>query len=212
MSEAKQKKQLIALLILAPFLLASLYYAIRNANSTTAPVSGASAFRSAGPSQDLVIERGRGRGKKSVSLLIADPTIHLDKLAEFDPGAPLNARNMFSFETVTLLPGQKARNRSSSGSDTGTTEEAKTRPVSSGGPQGPLPLPPVAINLKFYGIKVNWADKKRQGFFTEGEEMYLASEGDLVANRYRILKVSDSYAEVEDVNSKSRRQLPMAVQ
>ena len=60
-------------------------------------------------------------------------------------------------------------------------------------PTRPAPPPMVIINLKFFGIKMDLPHKGRQGFFADGDEVYLASEGDLVANRYRILRNRSRY-------------------
>jgi hypothetical protein len=70
----------------------------------------------------------------------------------------------------------------------------------------------VVINLKFFGLLSEPVQKHRQGFFADGDETYLASEGELVANRYRIVRIGDATAEVEEITSKTRRQLNLVVQ
>ena len=52
--------------------------------------------------KDLYLTKNPRRSgrKKEVSFRDIDPSIHLEKLEDFDPGTPLNARNMFSAEAV----------------------------------------------------------------------------------------------------------------
>jgi Tfp pilus assembly protein PilP len=72
--------------------------------------------------------------------------------------------------------------------------------------------PPVIINLKFFGTKTDARARRIQGFFADGDEVYLVSEGDLVANRYRVIRIGDNSAEVEELSSKTRRQISLLTQ
>lgn len=74
-------------------------------------------------------------------------------------------------------------------------------------PTGP-PLPP-PINLKFFGTAVR-LNGKRQAFLLDGEDVYLASEGDIVARRYRIVSISAASIRVEDLVNNDTQTLPMA--
>jgi hypothetical protein len=80
-----------------------------------------------------------------------------------------------------------------------------------GGGRSPLGAP-VNINLKFIGFALNPVQKTRQGFFTDGDQVYVAFEGQLVANRYRVVHISDALAEIEEVSSKTRRQISLVTQ
>ena len=212
MNAPKQKRQMTILGVLGLGLVVSLYYAIRTTNSGLPPNLPKSTIGSGSALQGLVIERNRSRGKRSTSLVGVDPKIHLEKLAGFNPGIPLNARNMFAFDSAP--PPTDGKSKTGRGQRPGgPPEEAKGAaqpPIAT--QVAPPPPPPPAINLKFYGLKVNLVTKKRQGFFADGDATYLAGEGDVVGNRYRILKVAEAFAEIEDVSSKVHRQLPMVTQ
>ena len=157
--------------------------------------------------KDLYLTRNPRRSgrKKEISFRDIDPSIHLEKLEDFDPGTPLNARNMFSTEAVHERA-VSARNSKpgSPGSAASLTPGNQSPP-----PTRPAPPPMVIINLKFFGTKTDLSRKGRQGFFADGDEVYLASEGDLVANRYRILRIGDNSAEIEELSSKTRRQITL---
>jgi hypothetical protein len=156
--------------------------------------------------KDLYLKRNPRRNalKKETSLRDIDPSLHLEKLADFDPGSPLNARNMFSVqamqERVVTARNPKPEPNGSSASLSPSQATQISRPP---------PTPTVIINLKFFGTKTDVSHKSRQGFFADGDAVYLASEGDLVANRYRILRIGDSSAEVEELSSKTRRQISL---
>jgi hypothetical protein len=157
--------------------------------------------------KDLYLKKTPRRNnlKKEVSFRDIDPSIHLEKLEDFDPGTPLNARNMFSVEAVQdRVAGVRNTRPGAAGSTTASTTPGSQSPLSR-----PAPPPMVIINLKFFGTKTDLRHKNRQGFFADGDEVYLASEGDLVANRYRILRIGDSSAEVEELSSKTRRQISL---
>ncbi len=73
-------------------------------------------------------------------------------------------------------------------------------------PTGPPPPPP--INLKFFGTAVR-VNGKRQAFLLQGEDVYLASEGDIVARKYRIVNISTSNIRVEDLVNNDTQVLPL---
>jgi hypothetical protein len=74
-------------------------------------------------------------------------------------------------------------------------------------PAGPPPPPP--INLKFFGIAVR-LNGRRQAFLLDGEDVYLASEGDIVARKYRIVSISANSIRVEDLVNNDTQVLPLA--
>ena len=213
MTNPKQKKQLIALFILSIVLVFALYYGYSMgfiSNDSAVPAGNTAQRTSTAEMKDFVLPRNpRHGGKKELSLKEIEPTIHLERLAQFDPGTPLNARNMFSLEALPSpqagkeLPPKRPGGESGSGTESVNLGPNNNRP--------PTTLP-VVINLKFFGLLSEPVQKQRQGFFADGDEVFLASEGELVANRYRIVHIGDATAEVEEITSKTRRQLNLVVQ
>jgi hypothetical protein len=208
--DPKQKKQVILLSVLLLLLLFALYYALTaglGPNQPGPPTKKSSETTSIPALKDLVIPRNPRRtgGKKEVPVQAIDPTIHLERLTQFDPGTPLNARNMFSLDAPPAPQMTKGRSSSQPGrtGDGPNVASAENRP--------PAP-PPVVINLKFFGFKLDLMQKRRQGFFSDGDEVYLAFEGELVANRYRVVHIGDSTAEIEEVSSRTRRQINLITQ
>lgn len=75
----------------------------------------------------------------------------------------------------------------------------------------PPPPPPPPINLKFYGFASKPGESKKI-FLSQGEDVFIAAEGDIVDRRYRVLRISPVAVEVEDVLNNNRQSLPLAQQ
>jgi hypothetical protein len=73
-------------------------------------------------------------------------------------------------------------------------------------PQGPPPPPP--IDLKFFGYEAH-KDGTRRAFLLHGEDVFIASEGDVVDHRYKVLKIAPLSVQVEDLPYKNAQPLPL---
>jgi hypothetical protein len=73
-------------------------------------------------------------------------------------------------------------------------------------PQGPPPPPP--INLKFFGF-ANKPGEPKKIFLSQGEDVFIAGEGDIVDRRYKILRITPVSVEVEDVLNNNRQSIPL---
>ncbi|HEX7158897.1 MAG TPA: hypothetical protein VF214_07785 [Edaphobacter sp.] len=73
-------------------------------------------------------------------------------------------------------------------------------------PVGPPPPPP--IDLKFFGTATS-GDGKRQAFLLKGDDVFLASDGDVVQRRYKVITVSANSVLVEDMTNNNRQTLPL---
>ena len=76
------------------------------------------------------------------------------------------------------------------------------------GPPAPAPLPP--INLKFFGTATRPGGTP-QAFLLSGEDVYLASQGDIVAHKYKIVNISPNSIQVEDLSNSNTQTLPLQV-
>jgi hypothetical protein len=70
------------------------------------------------------------------------------------------------------------------------------------------PPPPPPIPLKFYGFTASRAGSKR-AFFMEGDDIYVAGEGDTIKNRYKIIRIGVNSAVVEDTQFKHEQTIPL---
>jgi hypothetical protein len=79
-------------------------------------------------------------------------------------------------------------------------------------PPPPLPCPPSCppIPLKFFGTATRGG--LRQAFLLSGEDVYLASPGDIVARRYKVGTINGNSVSVEDLTNHFTQTLPLLVQ
>ncbi len=74
-----------------------------------------------------------------------------------------------------------------------------------------LPPPAPPIELRFFGTAMR-QDGKRQAFFLRGDDVLLASQGDVVSRRYRVGAVSANSVEVTDLTNNNTQRIPMSSQ
>jgi hypothetical protein len=122
-----------------------------------------------------------------------DPTLDLNLLSQ---SAEIkyagNGRNIF---VAGSLPIEKPKG-------TGATDQ----PAALHQPP-PIPPPP-PITLRFFGFANRPGETKRV-FLSQGEDVFIAAEGDIVDRRYRILRISPNAVDVEDVINNNRQSLPL---
>jgi hypothetical protein len=67
----------------------------------------------------------------------------------------------------------------------------------------PAPPPPT-LPVKFFGYGTVPNGTARRAFFTDGEDVYIVAEGEVLLNRFRILKVNNASLDFEEVSSGRR--------
>jgi hypothetical protein len=72
----------------------------------------------------------------------------------------------------------------------------------------PPPPPPPPINLGFYGYAAERTGQK-QVFLLHGDDIFIASEGDVVDRRYRVVKIGTASVQVEDIPYHNTQTLPL---
>jgi hypothetical protein len=134
-----------------------------------------------------------------------DPTLRLDLLAKVQAVEPEGgARSLFQFlaapPSEVKLP------------DVGPIHP-KQRMY---GPEPPPPPaaavvkppepPPPPITLKFYGYSTPRADGQKRAFFLDGDDIFVAAEGEMVKKRYRVVQIQVNAVIMEDTQYKNNRQ------
>jgi ribosome-associated protein YbcJ (S4-like RNA binding protein) len=136
--------------------------------------------------------KGEKAGPLTPSL---DPRLHLELLAESeDMEYKGNGRNLFDLGAPDPVPVAEA--------PATKQQVAVVRPE-----PPPPPPPPPPINLKFYGFTSSGGVKKV--FLSQGDDVFVASEGDIVQRRYKIMKINNNNVEVLDVLSNNRQAIPL---
>jgi len=65
----------------------------------------------------------------------------------------------------------------------------------------PPPPPEIPANMHFFGYGTVPNGTSRRAFFTDGEDVFIVSEGEVFLNRFRILKVNNASLDFEEVSS-----------
>jgi hypothetical protein len=159
------------------------------------PVAAAPAGITAPPPAPAARPAKAGARKSSLQLSAMDPRLRFDWLRASE-GTKYEGRNRNIFVSTDVPEPQT----------NGTTDRvAKAEPPPL--PPGPTVIPPPPINLKFYGFASSSGEKKI--FLSEGEDIFIAKENDIVDRRYKILRISPNSVEVEDVLNNNRQQIPL---
>ena len=77
-------------------------------------------------------------------------------------------------------------------------------------PNCPPPPPPPPIDLKYFGVETA-ANGTRQACLLHEDNVYLASAGDVVLRRYRVISVDPKSIQVEDMQNNNKQTLPLLV-
>jgi hypothetical protein len=76
------------------------------------------------------------------------------------------------------------------------------------------PVKPTAppIRLKFYGFVGGARTKTKRAFFLDGEDIFVAGEGDVIQKRYRVVRIGLNSVVMEDLEFKSEQTLNLEEQ
>jgi len=192
----ENRKQMIAAGVLGVLLLLVAGYEFTtfsstNASTTTAPTATgslpqASSATSVRPAAHH--SAGSAPGKKEHAPQSLDPTLHLDQLAMAEEiKYEGSGRNIFvaQAEDVKIpIPGSN-----------GTSDNKKDAPIyQPPGPQQPQPIP-----LKFFGFASHPGEPKKI-FLSKGpDDVFIAGEGEIVDRRYKVVRISSTSVEMQDL-------------
>ena len=152
------------------------------------------------------------RGEARPDPTTIDPTLKLDLLAKLQQvNVEGSHRSIFDFgqappppaakPPVAIAKGPKAPNP--------LTPDKPATPVAATPPPTPQ-APPVP--LKFFGYISASNQPSKRAFFMEGEDIHVVREGDVVKNRYKIVRIGVNSVTVEDMQFKSQQTLPLEEQ
>ena len=165
---------------------------------TAAPVSGSNGTKTGTvisvPPGNAVGNAAKNLGTTSAQL---DPTLRMAAMLVTESLVYTGGgRNIFSSSSVPVdIPKPIAPVRT-----------AKVAPGPPPPPPGPPPPPP--IDLKFFGTATG-ANGTRRAFLLHGDDVFLASDGDIVQRRYKVVTVSVNSIVVEDMANNNRQTLPL---
>jgi Tfp pilus assembly protein PilP len=71
-------------------------------------------------------------------------------------------------------------------------------------PPPPPPPPPPRLPLKYFGYGALESGPGRRAFLTDGDAVYIVAEGDTVLGRFRIIRITHSSLEFEELVTSRR--------
>jgi len=129
-----------------------------------------------------------------------DPTLHMEAMLVSE-GLQYagSGRNIFSASSAppVMIPTAVANAR-----------PVPPPPVIPCPPNCPPPPPPPPIELKFFGTAAG-SNGVRQAILLHDDSVILASAGDIVVRRYRILSIDAHSMQVQDMQNNNTQTLPL---
>jgi len=188
----ENRKQVITLAVLGSI---ALLVAVHEFWPSSGPAAPASTTSSTGPARPATRRTASGKLVPVVEPRL-DPTLDLNLLTQSEEIKYAgNGRNIFVAGSVATIPVPKKTGA------TDVDEQTAIRPV-------PTIPPPPPITLKFFGFANKPGEAKRI-FLSQGEDVFIAGEGEIVNRRYRVLRISPNAVEMEDVINSNRQSIPL---
>jgi hypothetical protein len=132
-------------------------------------------------------QQGKGAPRAAGDLVRYDPSIHLDALKELDSRPlPDERRNPFDFVGGAPPP----------------LLSRKGAPL-----PPPAPPPPPPIPLKAVGYN-EMPGGKKEAIVTYNDDVQMVHEGDVIASRFKVLKINPTLLVVEDATTHQTLELP----
>lgn len=153
----------------------------------------------------------RARPEDRPDPMTVDPTLRLELLARLQTvEADRARRSLFDFSAPPPPPLKtpepkvipKPAEEVNSSADESQSTESATKPV-----QPPPPIP-----LRYYGFISAAQSPDKRAFFLDGEDIFVAGEGELIKKRYKVVRIGTNSAVVEDIEHDHRQTLPLVEQ
>jgi hypothetical protein len=163
-------------------------------SSPSAPVTAAQPSPSAAAGHVAQRVTKRGAKERVATEMRLDPTLDLKLLAETEQTKYAGTgRNIFVAQAEVIpQPVTKVN-----------LGDASPTP-----PPPPPPPPPPQIPLKFFGF-ANKPGEPKKVFLSQGEDVFIAVEGDIVDRRYKVIRIGPNSVEIEDVLYNNRQSIPL---
>jgi hypothetical protein len=188
----ENRKQMIAAAVLGVLLLLVAGYEITsfsstNASTAVAPTASLPQTPSANSARPAARRNtGPASAKKEKTPQSLDPTLHLDQLALTEQiKYEGSGRNIFVAQADAVIP---------TPGSTGATDHDKKDTVIQIQPAAPPP----PIPLKFFGFASHTGEAKKI-FLSKAEDVWIAGEGEIVDRRYKVVKISSTSVDIQDL-------------
>jgi hypothetical protein len=192
---AEERNKLIIAIVLMVGAVLSVGYWVVSLSGTPSSAAAAPAIAPVVPAPRPT-SRTKAGVKKAAPARSLDPSLRYDwlRISE-DTKYSGTGRNIFRAQAEIPVAIASA-----------VTDRKPKGPVVDPGPPPPPPPPP--INLKFFGFASKPGELKKV-FLSQGEDVFIAHEGDIVDRRYKVMRISPIAVEIEDVLNNNRQSIPL---
>jgi hypothetical protein len=156
--------------------------------SVRPPRIGSSRNRAGDEFHPFIHKKGTRVDEQQFDPTAIDPTLHKDLLAKVQAvKIEGGQRNLFQFGQAApvdplKLPGTEPIVAAVK------IYGPKAPPPPPGDPPPPPP-PTFAFSAKYYGIATTRINNKKTAFFLDGDDIFVAAEGELIKKRYRVVQI-----------------------
>jgi hypothetical protein len=204
---SEDRKKIAAIAVFVLIAVGVLYYELHDfiLPATPTPVASAPAASANNTAPSSNPPSGAAAKPLGTTSAALDPTLHMEAMLVTESlEYSGSGRNIFSASSapVVTIPNPITTARPKPGPATVVV------PCPPNCPPPPPPPPPPPIDLKFFGIETT-ADGTRQAFLLHDDSVFLASPGDVVLRRYRVVSIEAKSIRVEDMQYKNIQTLPL---
>jgi hypothetical protein len=206
------KRNVIVLVVLLAILAVCVWYFVTHVfgggpSPAPAPKTTSSTGATAGPATERgEVERSNAEAnaanenghaaKKLVSLESLDPTLHPELMADAESlGYAGDGRNIFSMNSAPVDIPKPVNN--------GRNAPPPPSPIAQN-----VPPPPPPIDLTFFGYEAAGSGKK--AFILHGDDVFIATEGEVVDHHYKVVKITPLSIQVTDLLYNNTQTLSLA--
>lgn len=158
------------------------------------PTAGGPAARRVGSRRRGAASNANQQPTLTASL---DPRLRLDLLKNSESTEYKGSgRNIFKAESEPVIPKEVV------------TPIKPKNPEPAPPPPVYTPPPPPPIPLKFFGF-ANRPGEARQVFLLQGDDVFVAKEGEVISRRYKVVKINSNSVEIQDLLSNNTQTIPL---
>ena len=181
----ENKTQVRIAIVLGIVAVLTVLWALKPSGGTSSPAAPATANTPAA-----------AKGKPAATAEQLNPMLRLDLLANSENVKyEGTGRNIFQ-SSAEIIPQAKVSPLLS------RQQQEKARAAAN------VPPPPPPINLKFFGI-TSARGEPTKVFLSQGDDVWVAREGDVINRHYKVLRISPRDVEVEDLLNNNRQSIPL---
>lgn len=154
---------------------------------------------SGGAPAPVTVSTAPAKGSASTGDESLDPRLHLDLLASSEAVKyEGEGKNIFRSTAEVAIPPVKVSPL--------LAKQQQQEAAAKAAQAANVPPPPPPINLKFFGFS-NKPGETPKAFLSQGDDVWIAREGDVVDRHYKIVHISPTAVEVEDLLNSNRQSI-----